>query len=137
MNRFKDEKSILKLIEDYKEPFERINYFAQLLSDKVILGMPHEMTEAMAELASIFVSLNEITYEAETEHINEEDRLSERKRGDRASKENYTSYEIEVERIALLRRIRNIFRERRESCEKLISVIQSLLRIVDKEKFIA
>lgn len=138
MNYFENEKTLLKLLNEYRDCFERIQYYGQLFKDKVIVSLPHDIAMAMSELSGIFASLNEIAYQAETEQLNLEEVVAEKRRIDRENKKlsigSKSNFDKDVEKIGLYRRIRNQFKEKKETCDKLITVCQSLLRVAEKEQ---
>ena len=131
---YKDEKTLKQLVDDYNEPFDRVYYYSQLLINKAI-STPDEMKEAILELGGIYASINAVSMSLEAERRNKELMLAERKRVDKTQKmDTCTTYENDIRYIGYFRKMGNIFSERCESCSKIISVLQTCLRGIEKEK---
>lgn len=133
---FQDEKGLIEVLNKCEEDFNKIDYYANLLKQRVA-NNPEQCKSALLELTGIYMSLNPILSTAITEKKNREERY-------------YDSYRIEIENkgekftsaigerkaslfIAEYRRIRNILQGYVNSCEKGISTLQSMLKYFGEE----
>ena len=121
----------------YREVFDKIDYIQGLFQSGV-LEDPNETDKVMKELTGYYICLNPITNELEADKKNIEDalfttfRIKKEKAG-----EKITASSIEKEVSAIVagwRRIRNKFQAYRDSCATGISVCQSSLKSVEKER---
>jgi hypothetical protein len=135
---FKDEDSLNGLIELYYDLFERIQKYEKDLKDGR-MDTDLDMQTGLKELASIFSSLNVVYHLAsffETQQKNTfyiQKKIELEKSGTKYSE---TSLKTEAHHQAnSYVRITSIFGAYRESCEKLIYVLQTSLNNLHKEKY--
>ncbi len=132
---FQDEESLTRLLGEYTVTFERIEYYGELLRNGALTS-GDEITSAMSEMVGIYENLNSVAMTGEMYKLNKEEDLAEKKRMQRATK-LITSLAEEVKQVSIYRRIRNVFVSRRDACEKIISVFQSTLKNLDRERHLA
>lgn len=125
-SRLKDDRKIANLIKEYRPLFDRIEYYADLFSNKS-LNHIDDIDEAMVELTGIFVSVHEVEMTAEAQKIAREEEFKEYKR-------QKIVKDINLDLINTYRRVRNIFKSASDACEKMISVCQSRVRYITKEE---
>lgn len=135
---FESPENLNGVIDKFLESFERIGHFEDCLKNSTI-DNPHLVKEALNELAAIYSVLNVVARVAEAYRINKElyfyhikkmecDKLSIK----------YTEKQLESDsrlKVEAYRRISSIFEGYRDSCDKMISVLQSSLKSIERERF--
>ncbi len=128
--KLKDEKELEKLLNDYSEGFELVDSYGEKLRNHM-LDTPQDLDMAITELGGWFVTLNTVCALSETMKMNAEESHKQVKQANKA-------YGVQApdgsDKIQLYRRIRNIFQVYCDNCEKIISICQSRMRSLDREK---
>ena len=135
-NLFKQEDTLNKVLDECKEDFDKVDYFANIMKTNVT-DNPEEVKKALNELTGTFSNLRTVLALAETEKKNRHIRFKESLRIE-IEKENgkYVDSKAEVQASAAVieyRRIRNIILAYKESAEKAISSLQSILKYMAVE----
>jgi|WetSurSiteA1Bulk_404760.scaffolds.fasta_scaffold00683_15 hypothetical protein len=134
---FQNKEKLPELLEQYQEVFDVILYWESCLKNDAV-DTPSETDKAMKQLASVYSTLNVVARIAETYKINAESKYYNVKRMELENEGHKTvaaSLENEAtEHVSDYRRIRNIFEGYRDSCDRLISVLQSSLKSAEREK---
>lgn len=134
---FASEDTLDKVLEECKETFERIDYYATNMKQG-ITNNPEEAKNALNELTGLYMTLKTISVIAETEKKNREIKHYNTRRIDieNEGSKKFTSAPMEKEAsnaVASYRRIRNIILGYISSVEKAISTLQSLLKFMGEE----
>jgi len=134
---FENEEQLGKLLQSYSEVFDKIDYYQDLFQNGAI-DTPGETDKIMKELTGIFMSISIIATIADSEKTNRESRKYNTLRieaSNRGEKPVVAQLDREASAfVAPYRKIRNIFQAYRDVCDRAISVCQSSLRFMDKEK---
>lgn len=132
------EETLDKVLDESKELFEKVDYWMNCMRDGLLSSdNPKEVLNSLQELTGIFGLLNTIVAIVGTEKKNRETRYYNKLRmetenegrkfvatvGDKQASESVADY----------RRIRNCVQAYRESCEKAISSLQSILKQIQEE----
>ena len=115
----------LKLLEEYKSLFDRIDYYRDMFQNKTY-NTPGEFNEALVELTGIYSSIHPVALNAETEKLHHEETYKQKKREKMIG--------LDYEEVTKYRRLRNIFVGARDCCEKMMSTCQSSLRYLLTER---
>jgi len=135
-NLFKKEETLDKVLEELKADFDKTDYYANLMQTNIV-NNPEEVKSALTELTGTFSNLRTALAIAETEKKNREIRAYNQIRIDvenagkkfiSASSEKQASGEVSA-----YRRIKNLILGYKESAEKAISSLQSILRYMAVE----
>ena len=136
-NLFQDEEHLTQLINKYQESFDRVNHYSDLFRNGAIYD-PEETDKAMKDLTGIFMSLSIVATMAETEKMNREVRFYNQAKM-KVENEGGKAVVAQLDRqssahVASWRKVRNIFQAYRDVCDRVISVCQSSLKSLEKEK---
>ncbi len=121
-----NEKEIISLLNEYAVGMKLVEEYGARLRNHM-LDTPDDLNTAILELGGWFVSFNTVYTLAETLKMAAEEDLKNKKKqsivdpGDESLVQAY-------------RRVRNIFGVCCENCEKIISICQSRMRSLDREK---
>jgi len=133
---FQTEETLNKVLDECKEEFEKIDYYANLMKTN-ITDNPEEVKKALNELTGTFSNLRTVLALAETEKKNRHIRFKESLRIEiENNDEKYVDSKAEVQanaNVTEYRRIRNIILAYKESVEKSISSLQSILKYMAVE----
>lgn len=126
-----------ELLEKYDEVFDRVVYYEGCFRNEAI-ETPHDIALAMNEITALYSSLNIVSKIADAYKINLEDKYYNNRRIE-IEKEGKKSVAGNLEKESSLhvsdyRRVRNIFEAYRDSCDKMIFVLQSSLKSTEREK---
>jgi hypothetical protein len=130
-----------KLLEEFKEAFERIEFVSDLFKEGNV--NTHQLTDQiMKELGGWYSSLNVVVMLSETKKKNHEACYfnSVRNQMENVGKKKVIAAVIDrevSESASSIRRIRNIFQSYRDNCDRLMSVCQSSLKALEREKGMA
>ena len=129
-DRFKDETSIETLLIDYEDKFQKVEEDAEkLINGSVSL---EEVEEILKTQTGIYMLLNIVTEIAETVKKKEEGRINYEKIQEcEASGKKVVQTSIDKivsTEVQYLRRVRNLFKAYRDSCDKCILSCQSILK---------
>lgn len=133
---FKQDNTLDKVLDECEEDFNKIDYYAGIMKNN-ITDNPEEVKKALTELTGTFSNLRTVLAIAETEKKNRHIRFKENLRieiGKNGGK--YVDSKAEVQasaNVSKFRRIRNIILAYKESAEKAISSLQSILRYMAVE----
>lgn len=135
---FIDTGKLLQILVDSQEIFNRIVFFQNALRAGAI-DHPNDVDKALKELVALYSHLNVVARIADNWLVlAEEGYFNARKIEADKNKEKYSiaalEKEAEVHAFDFLR-VKNIFEAYRDSCDRIISVLQSSLKSLDKEKF--
>lgn len=135
--KFQSEETLNTVLEYLKEDFEKNDYWAGVLKSGLV-DNPEEANKALGEMTGTFSNLRTVLAIAETEKKNREDtyhgklRIDTENEGkkfvDATAKKEASAY------VASYRRIRNYILGYKESAEKTIGSLQSMLKDMKKEK---
>ena len=135
-NLFKKDDTLDQVLDKCQEDFGKIDYYAGIMKNN-ITSNPEEVKKALTELTGAFSNLRVILGIAETEKKNRHIRFKESLRIE-IEKEGgkYVDSKAEVQAsnyVAKYRRIRNIILAYKESVEKAILSLQSILKYMAVE----
>lgn len=134
---FINEKKLNELIEKYQELFDLVDYYANIFKEGVITTA-EETDDAMKKLSGIYMSLNTVTGIAEAQLKKQEDKYFDNRWNEMeelGEKPVVARLEREASlHVAKYREIRNLFRDYTNNCDKTISVCQSSLKALEREK---
>lgn len=128
-----------EVFEPFREPFDRIVFYEDSLKNGVV-DTPDEIYQAIKELVAIFSLLNVTAKIAETYKTNTEVKYYNTRKIElqkEAKAERITSAFLDKEasyHVTEYRRVANIFAAYRDSCDRIVSVLQSCLKSLDREK---
>lgn len=135
---FKNEKNLVLLLTQYQELFGRVNEYSSQLRKGILTDNCYLTDGAMKELAGIFMSLNSVCYIGEIEVSFKESKQFKKMRiekegiGEKPSV-SLISKEADIEIIEFQRALA-LFKSYRDNCDRAISVLQSSLKGLGKEK---
>ena len=134
---FETEVTLDKVLENVKEDFTKVEYWAGVLRSGLV-DNPEEANKALGELTGCYMNLRTILAIAETEKRNREVKHYSQLRIDTENEgKKFVSASAEKESSAYVssyRRIRNLVLGYKESAEKAIGSLQSMLKDMKKEK---
>ena len=134
---FQDETTLLKLIEEYQPLFDTIEEYETKLRNQAV-DSPHEIELAMRVMVALYSKLNVVARVADVQETTQKvvaynkNRLASARTGT-----SITATELQnlsAQQTSHYRRIKAIFEAYTDSCEKIISVLQSCLKSYDREK---
>lgn len=133
---FQSENTLNEVLEQCKEDFEKIDYYAGLMKTNVT-DISEEAKKALNELTGTYMSLKTVLSVAESEKKNREIRHYDSIRIE-AGKEGKKFSSAPTERqasayVIKYRRVRNIIEGYTNACEKAISTLQSMLKFLAEE----
>ena len=133
---FESEETLSKVLDLVTEEFERIDYHSGLMRQGITTNS-EEALNALSELTGIYMSLKAVLAIAETEKKNREIRkYNEIKKEIENTGTKFVSASAEKEAsssVANYRRLRNIIQAYTDSCEKAISILQSITKYLGEE----
>ena len=134
---FQNSENLDKVFDAYDETFDRIKYFEDSLKAGAV-DNPVVTQEVLKELVAIYSWLNVTTKIAESyKETAEAKHYTKLKMEAETKGEKVSNASLEKETdlfISNYRRICNIFTGYRDSCDRMISVLQSCLKSTDREK---
>jgi len=134
---FQTEPTLEKALEELKEDFEKVDYWAGVLRSGLV-DNPEEANKALGELTGTYSNLRTALAIATTEKKNREVRHYNQLKIDTENLgKKFVSAVGEKEasaHVASYRRIRNIIEGYKEAAEKDISSLQSMLKDMTREK---
>lgn len=137
ISKYTHDEKLQQLLDKNKEIFDKIDYIQSLFRGGV-LENPTDTDATMKELTGYFMYLNPIACELEAEKKNTEDALFTTFRVIKEKNEGkpvFSMIEKEVSAIMSAYRLtRNKFIAYRDNCSTAISVCQSSLKNLEKEK---
>lgn len=133
---FKKEETLPKALEECKDDFDKIDYFAGIFKT-VASDNPEEVKRALAELTGVFMSLKIVVSIAQSYKKNAElEKYIKLRKESEASGSKFVATVAEKESSAHVkeyRKTRDILEAYLEKCEKGISTAQSLLNWFKQE----
>ncbi len=133
---FEDESKLDKVLEECADDFGKIDYYAGIMKQN-ITNNPEEAKKALIELTGVYSNLRTVLAIAETEKKNNEIRAYCKLRIDTENEgkkfQDGQGKQLASSKVAFYRRIRNLILGYKESCEKMITSLQSLLRAMTEE----
>ncbi len=126
-HKLKDEKGLEKLLKEYSDLFERIESTGHQLRDGTI-DTPHEIVELMVEFGGMYVSLQMATLLTEGQFAYKKDIVADNKR-------LKLHGEHDTKMLHYYRRVHKILKAYRDSCDKIITICQSKIRVFEKEAY--
>ena len=133
---FEKEETLDKILDELKEDFEKVDYYANIMKTN-ITNNPEEVKKALTELTGVFSNLRTVLGIAETEKKNREIKHYSKLRIDTENEGkkfiSATGDKLASLAVAPYRRIRNIILAYKESAEKAITSLQSILRYMAVE----
>lgn len=135
--KFQSEETLDGVLGDLEKDFEKVDYWAGVLRSGLV-DNPEEANKALGELTGTYMSLRVVLAIAETEKKNREVRQYGQIRIDTENQgKKFVSASAEKEasaHVAEYRRIRNLILGYKESAEKAIGSLQSMLKDMKREK---
>lgn len=134
---FKSEDTLDKVLEELKEDFEVVDYYATTLKSGVV-NNPEELAEALQKISGAFCNLRTILALAETQKKNREvDKYNQIKIETENNDKKFVSASAEKQasaEVSSYRRIRNIIEGYKEASEKTMSSLQNINNNLFKER---
>lgn len=138
---FQSENTLSQVLEELREEFDKVDYWANLLKQDVTANGAVEAQRGLNELTGTFITLKTALALANTEKKNREIRFYNQLRIDKENNgQKFVSAPAEKESsvaVAKYRRIRNIIQGYTESCQIGISTLQSILKAIIEEMKLA
>ena len=134
---FQQDDTLEKVLEKLKEDIEKVDYWAGVLRSGLV-DNPEEANKALGELTGTYSNLRTVLAIAETEKKNREVKYYGQLRIDTENQgKKFVSASAEKEasaHVADYRRIRNLILGYKESAEKAIGALQSMLKDMTRDK---
>ena len=116
-----------KLLEEYGPSFSMIEeYSAQL--HNAVLDTPKELDKVISELGSIYVSLTVVFNLSEGYKMLKEEEFRENKKNKILG--------VNSNEVHYYREIKNIFKSYKDGCDRLISICQTKLKQIERERIL-
>jgi len=135
--KFQSEETLDKVLEDLKDDINKVDYWAGVLRSGLV-DNPEEANKALGELTGTYSNLRTALAIAQTEKRNREVRHYNQLRMDTENAgKKFVSAVGDKEasaHVANYRRVRNLILGYKESAEKAVGSLQSMLKDMTREK---
>lgn len=125
LKKLEDFTDTQELLKEYKHTFEMIEEYGNNLHNGT-LDTPLELDTAISELGSVYTSLTVVVNLCEGHKMKKEEDWKESKR--------QKVLDNSAQELHYYRQIRNIFKGYKDGCDRLISICQTKLKQIEREK---